>query len=323
MKPYQPDGSVERAGHAGHGLPARATGEDLYRRSLYTFWKRTIPPPMMTNFDAAGREACVVRETRTNTPLQALNLMNDVTFNEAARFIGQRMMKEGGSDAASRLRYGFRLVSQRAADEPTNSACCRATSTTIATTSRRTRRKPRLCSRRAIARGSESEPSGTGRLCVRREPDPESRRGGHDPMSIDPITERKLLLTRRHFFGLGATGIGAAALGIAARTGSARRHGAARAAALPAEGQARHLSVPTRRAVAVGHVRLQAGAEGSSRREPAGSVRKGQRLTGMTAYQTTFPTAPTVFQVRPARAKRDVAQRTAAAHREDRRRHRC
>ena len=65
---------------------------------------------MMMNFDAAGREACVVRETRTNTPLQALNLMNDVTFIEAARFIGQRMMKEGGSDTASRLRYGFRLV---------------------------------------------------------------------------------------------------------------------------------------------------------------------------------------------------------------------
>ena len=88
-------------------------GEDLYRRSLYTFWKRTIPPPMMTNFDAAGREACVVRETRTNTPLQALNLMNDVTFSEAARFIAQRMMKEAGSDVQSRLRHGFRLVLSR------------------------------------------------------------------------------------------------------------------------------------------------------------------------------------------------------------------
>jgi hypothetical protein len=65
------------------------------------------------NFDAAGRESCVVRENRTNTPLQALNLMNDVTFLEAARFIGQRMLKEGGSDDASRLRYGFRLVLAR------------------------------------------------------------------------------------------------------------------------------------------------------------------------------------------------------------------
>jgi len=68
---------------------------------------------MMINFDAAGREACVVRETRTNTPLQALNLMNDITFVEASRFIGQRMMLEGGSDPEARLRYGFRLVTSR------------------------------------------------------------------------------------------------------------------------------------------------------------------------------------------------------------------
>jgi hypothetical protein len=72
---------------------------------------------MMTNFDAAGREACVVREARTNTPLQALNLMNDVTFNEAARFISQRMMKEAGPDIPSRLRHGFRLVLSRNPNE--------------------------------------------------------------------------------------------------------------------------------------------------------------------------------------------------------------
>jgi hypothetical protein len=64
----------------------------------------------MINFDSANRESCVVRETRTNTPLQALNLMNDVTYVEAARFIGQRMMKEGGATSEDKLRYGFRLV---------------------------------------------------------------------------------------------------------------------------------------------------------------------------------------------------------------------
>ncbi len=80
----------------------QSKGPDLYRRSLYTFWKRTIAPPMMMNFDAAQRETCVVRETRTNTPLQALNLMNDVTFLEAARFLGQRMMKEGGARSGCR-----------------------------------------------------------------------------------------------------------------------------------------------------------------------------------------------------------------------------
>jgi hypothetical protein len=85
-------------------------GADLHRRSLYTFWKRTIPPPEMINFDAANRETCVVRETRTDTPLQALNLMNDVTYIEAARSLGQRMIKEGGATPDLRLRFGFRLV---------------------------------------------------------------------------------------------------------------------------------------------------------------------------------------------------------------------
>ena len=93
VKPYQPDGLwQEQAMQDMHYIQSK--GPDLYRRGLYTFWKRTIPPPMMMNFDSANREACVVRETRTNTPLQALNLMNDVTFVEAARFVGQRMLPE-------------------------------------------------------------------------------------------------------------------------------------------------------------------------------------------------------------------------------------
>src|SRR5581483_7151271 len=70
-------------------------------------------PPMMVTFDAAARETCIVRESRTDPPMQALDLMNDVTFIEAARALGQRMMKEGGSDATSRLRYGFRLLLSR------------------------------------------------------------------------------------------------------------------------------------------------------------------------------------------------------------------
>src|SRR5262249_2394722 len=78
------------------------------------FWKRTIAPPMMVNFDSAQRESCVVRETRTDTPLQALNLMNDVTFVEAARFLGQRMVKEGRRDPDARLAYGFRVALGRA-----------------------------------------------------------------------------------------------------------------------------------------------------------------------------------------------------------------
>ena len=112
VKPYQPDGLWQEISMQDMDY-IRAKGDDLYRRSLYTFWKRTIAPPMMLNFDSAARESCVVRESRTNTPLQALNLMNDVTFLEAARLIGRRMLREGGATPSDRLRYGFRLVTGR------------------------------------------------------------------------------------------------------------------------------------------------------------------------------------------------------------------
>jgi len=116
VKPYQPNGLWNELAMQDMYY-VQSKGPDLYRRSLYTFWKRTIAPPMMTNFDAAQRETCVVRESRTDTPLQALNLMNDVTFVEAARFLGQRMLKDGGSLPEDRLRYGFRLALGRAATE--------------------------------------------------------------------------------------------------------------------------------------------------------------------------------------------------------------
>jgi hypothetical protein len=112
VKPYQPEGLWKDISMQDMDY-VQSHGPDLYRRSMYTFWKRTIAPPMMMNFDAANREACVVREHRTNTPLQALNLMNDVTFLEAARFIGQRMLQEAGPDPAARLRHGFKLVLAR------------------------------------------------------------------------------------------------------------------------------------------------------------------------------------------------------------------
>jgi len=112
VKPYQPEGLWKDISMQDMDY-VQSHGPDLYRRSMYTFWKRTIAPPMMMNFDAANREACVVREHRTNTPLQALNLMNDVTFLEAGRFIGQRMLKEAGPDPAARLRHGFKLVLAR------------------------------------------------------------------------------------------------------------------------------------------------------------------------------------------------------------------
>ncbi|MFN7935369.1 MAG: DUF1553 domain-containing protein [Bryobacteraceae bacterium] len=111
VKPYQPKGLwSELTGGADY---QRDKGENLYRRSLYTFWKRTSPPPSMMNFDAAGRETCIVRENRTNTPLQALNLMNDVTYLEASRKMAERMMREGGATPSDRIAFGFRLATAR------------------------------------------------------------------------------------------------------------------------------------------------------------------------------------------------------------------
>ncbi len=111
VKPYQPTGLwTELAG--GKGYP-QDHGDKLYRRGLYTYWKRAVPPPAMLNFDSAGREACTVRQTRTNTPLQALNLMNDVTFVESSRMMAERMMIEGGTTPAERVAYGYRLATAR------------------------------------------------------------------------------------------------------------------------------------------------------------------------------------------------------------------
>jgi Protein of unknown function (DUF1553) len=110
VKPYQPAGLAQELG----GDPYKQDhGANLYRRSLYTFWKRTVTPPVMMTFDAAGREACVVRETRTNTPLQALTLMNEVTYVEAARVLAQRVLLQGGPTAEERLTLAFRLVTGR------------------------------------------------------------------------------------------------------------------------------------------------------------------------------------------------------------------
>jgi len=88
-------------------------GADLYRRSLYTFWKRTVPSPMLKTFDAPGREFCTIRRSRTNTPLQALVLLNGPQYVEAARRLGERMITEGGRTLEERITYGFRLVTAR------------------------------------------------------------------------------------------------------------------------------------------------------------------------------------------------------------------
>ena len=109
VKPYQPEGLWAEVNEGG--VPyEQSEGDDLYRRSLYTFWKRTLGPPTMMTFDSSTRETCIVRTGRTNTPLQALNLMNDVTYVEAARRLAERMMLEGGETPAQRIGYGYLLT---------------------------------------------------------------------------------------------------------------------------------------------------------------------------------------------------------------------
>ena len=101
----------------GEGFSAQSylqsTGKDLYRRSLYTFWKRTVPPASLATFDAPDREKCTARRTLTNTPLQALVMMNDPTYVEAARALAARAITQGGNDAKSRLAYAFKLATAR------------------------------------------------------------------------------------------------------------------------------------------------------------------------------------------------------------------
>lgn len=113
VRPYQPDGLWKDMTFSNMTNYNQDRGEGLWRRSLYTFWKRTILAPTMYVFDASAREFCTVRQTRTNTPLQALNLMNDVTYLEAARMLAERMLIEGGQTAEERVAWAFRLVTAR------------------------------------------------------------------------------------------------------------------------------------------------------------------------------------------------------------------
>ncbi|MGA1338857.1 MAG: DUF1553 domain-containing protein, partial [Opitutales bacterium] len=117
VRPYQPEGLYK-------GIVVDAPypsttwelgkGDELYRRSLYTFWKRTVPHPAMLTFDSPDREFCSARRSRTNTPLQALVLWNETGYLEASRKLAERMLKEGGADDAARTAFAFRLATGRA-----------------------------------------------------------------------------------------------------------------------------------------------------------------------------------------------------------------
>jgi hypothetical protein len=111
VKPYMPPGIWRSISNARY---KQDKGDKLYRRSLYTYWRRTVPPPSMMTFNAAARETCIVRTDQTTTPLQALTLMNNVAFVEAARMLAERMMQQDGSlSSRKRVAWAFRLVTSR------------------------------------------------------------------------------------------------------------------------------------------------------------------------------------------------------------------
>jgi hypothetical protein len=116
VRPYMPEGVWDETSKYGdlRGYKADA-GEGLYRRSLYTIWKRTAAPPSMLLFDAPTREICTVKRSRTNTPLQALAMLNEVTFVEAQRGLAEIMMKQGKSPEAC-ISYGYRRSTARDID---------------------------------------------------------------------------------------------------------------------------------------------------------------------------------------------------------------
>nr|WP_281380335.1 DUF1553 domain-containing protein [Armatimonas rosea] len=112
VSPYQPGDLWREANTMSPGY-RQSVGGDLYRRSLYTVWKRTAPMPNMMAFDASGREVCTARRQSTSTPLQALVLLNDPQFVEAARVLGERIVKEGGTTDSQRVVFAFRTLATR------------------------------------------------------------------------------------------------------------------------------------------------------------------------------------------------------------------
>jgi hypothetical protein len=122
VRPWMPEGVWDETSKYGDLRGYKPdTGPGRYRRSMYTIWKRTAAPPTMLLFDAPNRETCQVKRSRTNTPLQALALLNETTFVEAAHGLARRMIAEGGETPASRIAHGFQLAIGRdpTADELT------------------------------------------------------------------------------------------------------------------------------------------------------------------------------------------------------------
>ena len=305
MFPYQPGGIWKELAYGGM-FTAQVyrpdSGADLYRRSLYTFWKRTVPPPSLGAFDAPDREKCIARRARTNTPLQALVLMNDPTYVEASRALAQKTILEGGRSPVERIRYAYlRALAREPSAEETRllSELSRVERGKF----RKTPSGPRGFWQSAIRLATNgSRPTSW----LHGPPSPAASSISTKPSArssgaMDPHLEYELAATRRQFFGRSATGIGAAALasllqrdGYAApaaphaETGGAETGGLA---GLP------HFAPRAKRVVFL----FQSGAPSQidlfdykpqlrkfHKQELPDSIRRGQRITGMTRDRTAF-----------------------------------
>jgi len=137
VSPYQPAGLWDEVafGIKSYGglVYKQDHGDALYRRGMYTFWKRSCPPPALNAFDAPEREVCTVRRERTNTPLQALVLLNDPTFLETSRHFAERIMTVGGTTPAERITYAYRLALARRPTDAEQQVLARVYQTELAT----------------------------------------------------------------------------------------------------------------------------------------------------------------------------------------------
>jgi len=215
VKPYQPSGLWEAVSFNNSQKYVPDKGVAEYRRTMYTYWKRQSPPPNLMLFDAPTRESCTVRRLRTNTPLQALALMNDPQIVEASRAFGQRMITEGGADARSRIAYGFRLATSRKPVAEEIKVLLNVFNQELADYQKDKTAAEKLLGVGDFKAKSDLDKAELAAWDHRGEHDFKPRRNDHQELRnlMDPLRERSLLMTRRHFFGRSAAGVGTLALG--------------------------------------------------------------------------------------------------------------
>ena len=296
--PYQPPGIWEELSR-GETFTAQeyheSAGPDLYRRSMYTFWKRTVPPAALNTFDAPDREKCTSRRLITNTPLQALVLLNDPTYVEACARPGPTRAP-GSARRCRRARAAFYSARpRRGAPRRPNCAC----SLELAQREIDHYKKIRQPAAKLISigrvEGRQRGSRGTGGMDHGGQHHPQSGRDHHQGIKYGHH-QAPFLLAQQHRHRDRRAGFAAGA-GRLRRGGNQRNRRPAGTAAFRAQSQARGLPAPIGRAFADGPVRLQADARQTRPgTELPGSVRMGQRITGMTSGQSAFPVARSIFK---------------------------